>query len=128
MDRRPAVQSVTSAANSASTDRDARTRRYLITMAVRVACLILSIALPIPVWARLMFIGGAVVLPRLAVVSANGGDSAPEQSTTLMTHLGQSQLDASEADRPAASSTVFDGFVLDNDWTGDDTTPRRRSA
>ena len=128
MDRRPAVHTVTSAARSASSDRDARTRRYLITMAARVACLILSIALPIPVWARLMFIGGAVVLPWLAVVNANGGDAAPEQSTALMTHLGQSQLEAPEADRISPSGTVVDGLVLDNDWTGDDTTPRRRSA
>ncbi|MGH8825189.1 MAG: DUF3099 domain-containing protein [Jiangellaceae bacterium] len=63
------VQSVTTAHSSHSDDIDARQRRYLLIMGVRIACLPLAIAMQ--GWARWVFIIGAVVLPYIAVVVAN---------------------------------------------------------
>lgn len=130
MARRPAVHSVTSAHRSVTAERDDRTRRYLVTMAVRVACLIASIAIPgLPVWARLAFIGGAVVLPWLAVVNANGGEVAERDANpALFAHVEQVQIEAATADRAHRSTAVLDGQVLGGEWAGGDTSPRRRSA
>jgi hypothetical protein len=63
------VQSVTTAQKPHSDDVDARQRRYLIIMGVRIACLPLAII--VEGWARWVFIIGAVVLPYIAVVVAN---------------------------------------------------------
>lgn len=52
-----------------SDDIDARQRRYLLIMAVRIACL--PGAIVVDGWARWFFIVGAVVLPYIAVVVAN---------------------------------------------------------
>jgi Protein of unknown function (DUF3099) len=67
--RHQPVQSVTTARTPHSDDVDARQRRYLIIMGVRIACLPLAIV--VEGWARWIFILGAVVLPYIAVVVAN---------------------------------------------------------
>lgn len=67
--RHEAVQSVTTASASRSDDVDARQRRYLLIMAVRIACV--PFAIVVEGWARWVFIAGAVVLPYVAVVVAN---------------------------------------------------------
>ncbi|MFN2537713.1 MAG: DUF3099 domain-containing protein [Mycobacteriales bacterium] len=66
---------VTSAARSASEDREARMRRYVVTQGVRVLCFVLAVSLPVPLWAKLLLILGALVLPWMGVVAANGGPS-----------------------------------------------------
>jgi hypothetical protein len=64
---------VTTAGRSGSEDLRLRQRRYAITQGVRLVCFILAVALPVPVWAKLVLIAGALVLPWLGVVAANGG-------------------------------------------------------
>ncbi|HMG29319.1 MAG TPA: DUF3099 domain-containing protein [Jiangellaceae bacterium] len=63
------VQSVTTAHPGHSDDIDARQRRYLLMMGIRIACLPLAIV--VQGWARWVFIVAAVVLPYIAVVVAN---------------------------------------------------------
>jgi hypothetical protein len=63
------VQSVTTARPGHSNDIDARQRRYLLIMAVRIACI--PPAIMVDGWLRWAFILGAVVLPYIAVVVAN---------------------------------------------------------
>jgi len=63
------VQSVTTAHPGHSDDIDARQRRYLLIMGIRIGCLPLAIVMQ--GWARWVFIIGAVVLPYIAVVVAN---------------------------------------------------------
>jgi|SRR5215207_1446851 Protein of unknown function (DUF3099) len=63
------VQSVTTARPGHSDDIDARQRRYLLIMAVRIACI--PPAIMVDGWPRWAFILGAVVLPYIAVVVAN---------------------------------------------------------
>jgi hypothetical protein len=63
--------SITSAPKSLKSDLAGRQRRYLISMLIRTACFLLTVALPSPYrWFALM---GAMVLPYVAVVIANAG-------------------------------------------------------
>ncbi|MFW6092288.1 MAG: DUF3099 domain-containing protein [Actinomycetota bacterium] len=63
------IQSVTTAHAGRSADLQARQRRYLAMMAIRIACV--PFAIIVEGWARWIFIAGAVVLPYIAVVVAN---------------------------------------------------------
>jgi hypothetical protein len=63
------VHTVTSAASSTSEDQDARVRRYLLMMSIRVACF--GLLFVTSGWMRWVAIIGAVALPYFAVVIAN---------------------------------------------------------
>lgn len=69
MSRRDEVYNITGARASAATDRDARTRRYLISMAIRTVCFIAAIL--VDGWLTWVLFAGAVILPYIAVVGAN---------------------------------------------------------
>ena len=77
---------ITTAGRSGSEDRRLRQRRYAITQAVRLACFVLAVALPVPLGVRLALVVGAFVLPWLGVVSANAGPSVERRTrpTTLI--------------------------------------------
>ena len=63
--------SITSAPRRLSSDLAGRQRRYLISMLIRTACFLLTVALPSPYrWFALV---GAMFLPYIAVVIANAG-------------------------------------------------------
>ena len=65
------VFTITEAQRGLSVEQGDRTRRYLVSMGIRTACVIAAIF--VPGWPRWVFIAGAVVLPYLAVVVANAG-------------------------------------------------------
>lgn len=65
------VFNITQAQRGLSREQVGRTRKYLISMGIRTACVIAAIF--VPGWPRWVFIAGAVVLPYLAVVIANAG-------------------------------------------------------
>lgn len=75
------VQLVTTARRPHSEEISGRARRYLISMGVRTACLVLAIFV-LHGWLRAIAIVAAIVLPWLAVVLANAGpvvsDDEPE--------------------------------------------------
>ena len=64
---------VTTAGRSHRDDLRLRTRRYLITQGIRVACVLLAVLLPVPVAWKIGFIVGGIVLPWFGVVAANAG-------------------------------------------------------
>jgi hypothetical protein len=66
---------ITSAGQSATEEREARMRRYVVTQLVRVVCLVVAVVLPAPLPVRLAFIPAALLLPYLGVVAANAGPS-----------------------------------------------------
>ncbi len=72
------THTITSAQRALSDEQSSRTRKYLISMGIRTACVIGAIF--IPGWPRWVLIAGAVVLPYLAVVIANAGKSRDEGS------------------------------------------------
>ena len=71
--RPPEVHSITGAGESLSQEQTGRTKRYLVSMTIRTACVLLAIV--VPGWPRWVFLAGAVALPYLAVVAANSGRS-----------------------------------------------------
>jgi len=100
------THTITSAQRSLSDEQSGRTRKYLISMGIRTACVIGAIF--IPGWPRWVLIAGAVVLPYLAVVIANAGKSRDEGSAAPVPVQVQ-------AARPAlpSSTKALEGVVID---------------
>ena len=77
---RPEVAVVTTAGRSHSEDISLRQRRYLMTQSLRMVCVVLAVALPVPPFWKVAFIFGAVALPWFGVVMANAGPTAPSRT------------------------------------------------
>lgn len=77
---RPEVAVVTTAVRSHSEDIALRQRRYLMTQSLRMVCVVLAVALPVPVFWKAAFIFGAVALPWFGVVMANAGPTAKSKT------------------------------------------------
>ncbi|MHB1062997.1 MAG: DUF3099 domain-containing protein [Georgenia sp.] len=69
------VYAITSVRRALSEDVHDRTVRYLVSMGIRTACLLLLFVVPYP-WLWLCVVGAAV-LPLLAVLVANAGRERP---------------------------------------------------
>lgn len=93
------VFSITSANRGLSEQQPDRTKRYLVSMAVRTACVLGAIF--VPGWPRWVLLAGAVVLPYFAVILANGGreDNPASQIVTP-----RSALPPASAHRPVEPS------------------------
>lgn len=95
-------QTITSAQRALSDEQTGRTRKYLISMGIRTACVIGAIF--VPGWPRWVLIAGAVVLPYLAVVIANAGRERDRGTPTEVTAQPQPAL--------PASGTAIEGVVI----------------
>lgn len=96
---------ITSARPSRTLDTNARRRRYLWTMATRVACFLGGTVTPMP-WNLLLFIAAAV-LPAIAVMLANAIDQRSQPSA------GSPSV---EPDRPGLPSPqTLPGQVVDDE-------------
>lgn len=78
------VVMVTTARLSHTDDIDLRERRYVKTQLVRVVCVVLGVALPVPVAFRLLLFVGAVCLPWFGVVMANAGPVVNRRRATAI--------------------------------------------
>ncbi|GAA3660499.1 DUF3099 domain-containing protein [Microbacterium marinilacus] len=67
----PAAQSATSLPIAPADDAGDRVRNYLLTMGIRIACLVLMVCIQPYGWYSIVFAVGAVFLPYFAVVGAN---------------------------------------------------------
>jgi len=67
----PAAQSATSLPVAPAYDAGARVRNYLLTMGIRIACLVLMVLVTPYGWYSFVFAAGAIFLPYFAVVGAN---------------------------------------------------------
>ena len=76
----PDVTSITSARLSHTDDIALRQRRYVLTQSVRILCVVLATALPVPVVWKIGFIFGAVALPWFGVVMANAGPTVSRKA------------------------------------------------
>lgn len=79
------VYNITQANRSLSNEQSGRTKRYLISMGIRTACVLAAII--VPGWPKWIFIAGAVVLPYLAVVIANAGHESDEPGAVGVTPI-----------------------------------------
>jgi predicted tellurium resistance membrane protein TerC len=89
---RPEVYTITEAQRALSVEQTDRTRRYLVSMGIRTACVLAAIF--ISGWPRWVFIAGAVVLPYLAVVMANAGRENDEPGSVGVEAHGRPELPA----------------------------------
>jgi hypothetical protein len=91
------VYTVTEAHRPLSEDVAYRQRRYLVSMGIRTACVLVAVLLAghVPVWGLLLPIIGAVVLPYVAVVFANGGrepENAPQLDSRTWQGTPQNEI------------------------------------
>jgi hypothetical protein len=89
---------ITTVRPSPALDMARRQRRYLISMAVRTACVVGAVALG-PGWLRWVLIAGAVALPQIAVIAANAVDTRSTDLELQDGALVSRQLPAGPADR-----------------------------
>lgn len=93
--------------------------KYALAMAIRMVCLILIFV--VDGWFKLVAVAGAVFLPWVAVVIANGSDKAEIHSDALLDYAPYAELGAAEESEPAESSdtedepTVLQGELITND-------------
>ncbi len=99
------VFTITDAQRGLSVEQTGRTRRYLISMGIRTACVILAIF--VPGWARWVFIVGAVALPYLAVVIANAGRENDEPGETGVAHYDSRALGMSTTMLPGPEGNIY---------------------
>ncbi len=73
---------ITTARKSVADDQSARVRGYVISMTIRIACFLLAVVTTGVV--RWVFVAGALVIPYIAVVFANGGREPVEDPPETM--------------------------------------------
>ncbi len=101
---------VTTAGLDAAADRRDRTRRYLISQGIRVACVILAVSLPVaPLW-KIGLIALSIVLPWFGVVAANAGPAIDRRRVEA---VEREDLTALPAGSPTPSSYADGHRVID---------------
>lgn len=88
----PEVFTITDAQRPLSVEQGGRTRRYLVSMGIRTACVVAAIF--VPGWPRWVLLAGAVVLPYFAVVVANAGRENDEPGDTGVEEVARRALPA----------------------------------
>ena len=125
------VHSITDAAAAHSEEMRQRMVKYAVAMGIRMVCLVLVFV--VDGWFKVLPVIGAVFLPWVAVVIANGGDHAEVHSESLIDYVPMGELDAPRPDAapghgpPTAADapvTVLQGELID----GDDDEDHRRAA
>ena len=102
------VHSITDAATAHSEEMRQRMIKYAVAMGIRMVCLILIFV--VDGWFKVLPVIGAVFLPWVAVVIANGSDKAEIHSDSLLDHVPMAELDAPwAADGPAGGGLTADG-------------------
>jgi hypothetical protein len=130
------VHSITDAAAAHSDEMRQRMIKYAVAMGIRMVCLILIFV--VDGWFKLLPVLGAVFLPWVAVVIANGSDKAEIHSDSLLDYVPLTELDAPESAGPGQPSpaaapagddpavTLLQGELID-DENDDDTHGRAAS-
>jgi hypothetical protein len=116
----PEVHSITDAAGAHSEDMRQRMIKYAVAMGIRMVCLVLIFV--VDGWFKAIAVAGAVFLPWIAVVIANGSDTAEGHSDLLLDYAPLAELESPPV--PAADQEpgleVLQGELIDDD---DETTP-----
>jgi hypothetical protein len=114
------VHSITDAAAAHSEEMRQRMIKYAVAMGIRMVCLILIFV--VDGWFRILPVLGAVFLPWIAVVIANGSDKAEIHSESLLDYVPMGELDAPRAaSGPGtsagedASMTLLQGELIEDE-------------
>jgi hypothetical protein len=99
----PSPIRITTARRGIADEQAARVRGYVISMTIRILCFLLAVVTT--GWLRWTFVAGALLIPYIAVVFANGGrepvGAAPD---TLRPIPGRELPSAAPVDREARAS------------------------
>ncbi|MFJ5860017.1 DUF3099 domain-containing protein [Pseudarthrobacter sp. NPDC092439] len=108
------VHSITDAAAAHSVDMHKRMVKYALAMGIRMVCLILIFV--VDGWFKLIPVAGAVFLPWIAVIIANGSDLAEGHSDLLLDSAPLAELEApalpGSGDEPG--SALLQGELVDD--------------
>jgi hypothetical protein len=117
------VHSITDAAAAHSDDMRERMVKYALAMGIRLVCLLLIFV--VDGWFKIIAVAGAVFLPWIAVVIANGSDKAEVHSDALLDDVPAAELEASQFDQREADAdpAVFEGEIVDDDTESHDAVP-----
>ena len=85
-----AAYRITTARKSVPDDQAVRVRGYVISMSIRIVCFVLAVVTQ--GWLRWTFVAGALVIPYLAVVFANGGREPNEDSPESLRPIAGHEL------------------------------------
>ena len=117
------VHSITDAAAAHSEDMRERMIKYAVAMGIRMVCLILIFV--VDGWFKILPVLGAVFLPWVAVVIANGSDKAEIHSDSLLDYVPMGELDAAAGTSSGtasgtaagddASMTLLQGELIEDD-------------
>jgi len=109
------VHSITDAAAAHSEDMRQRMIKYALAMGIRMVCLILIFV--VDGWLKIIAVAGAVFLPWIAVVIANGSDKAETPSDLLLDSAPLAEL---ESPPPPATEDEPESAVLQGELVKDD--------
>lgn len=128
-DEKPEVLSITDVPESHTDEMHRRMVKYTLAMGIRLACLLLFFF--IDAWFRWFFVAGAVFLPWIAVIIANGGSDKSHltHSTALLDQAPLPELEAPTTSTDGGKSDDGDfltGVVVDD--TGQHPAPAQDSA
>ncbi|HVQ87253.1 MAG TPA: DUF3099 domain-containing protein [Actinomycetes bacterium] len=90
------IYRITSARKSVADDQATRVRGYVISMSIRIACFVLAIAAHGIL--RWVCVAGALIIPYLAVVYANGGREPNQDAPDTLVKGAGRALDAGHKD------------------------------
>ena len=113
------VHSITDAAEAHSEDMRKRMIKYAVAMSIRMVCLILIFV--VDGWFKIIAVAGAVFLPWIAVVIANGNDKAEGHSDSLLDSAPLAEIESGpepEADEDAGSQVLQGELINDDDESG----------
>ena len=109
------VHRITEARESHTSERDLRIRKYTISMTVRMLCFILAFFFE--GWVRWVLLAGAVILPYIAVVIANGGADLTKREPPAEFYTGQGPEQLENTVRPASVDepeiVIIEGTLTD---------------
>lgn len=112
----PEVHSITDAAAAHSEDMRERMVKYAVAMGIRMVCIILIFV--VDGWLKIIAVAGAVFLPWIAVVIANGSDKAEDHSDSLLDYVETAEIEGSPQSTEGEATenvTVLKGEVVDDD-------------
>ena len=125
----PEVHSITDAAAAHSEDMRERMIKYAVAMGIRMVCIILIFV--VDGWFKIIAIAGAVFLPWIAVVIANGNDKAEDHSESLLDYVAVQEIGRSDVpgndqdgdDQDSDAPTVLQGELVDDSPAGAEAGP-----
>ena len=126
----PDVHAITNAAVAHSDEMRQRMIKYAITMGIRMVCLVLIFAFD--GWYRLVPVVGAVVLPWVAVMIANGGADISHQETVEL--LDDAPLYAVGAGNPdgvdaeASKADLLTGEIIPDEEASPETAAQTKPS